>query len=60
MQKDEWSGGEDDSSFDPNASAIELKPEVFENHYVWCFGKNTDGELAQKNNLNVLAPKPLK
>ena len=62
MEYDEWSLGED-TEFDPNAT--DYVDEIShanheEDYYVFCFGKNKDGELAQKHTRNLLEPEPLK
>ena len=48
----------DHTEFDPN----ELLPDVSQSdiHKIWCWGKNTNGELSQKSTKNVLEPVPLK
>lgn len=58
FELDDWSLGDE---FDPNLSDLHLEnTNTKEEWLVYCWGKNTDGELSQKHTKNVHSPEPLK
>lgn len=58
---EDWKFESSEEDIDPNSIAGDFtitNPEI--RYKVWCFGKNKEGELAQKHNRNLFSPEPLK